>query len=74
MRSLTFCMKSNAQQLSFEAFSHIVLIFGSVELQTESTFPFLCSIIFQRWQSLESPSPTCGEDRRMRPLTFLYAI
>ncbi len=48
-----FCTEFNAQQLSFEAFSHIMRIFGSGEPQTESTFPFLYIIIFQRWESFE---------------------
>ncbi len=43
----------NAQQLLFEAFSHITCVFGSVEPWSESTFPFLYIIIFQRWQSLD---------------------
>ncbi len=33
-------------------------IFGSVEPQTESTFPFLYIIIFQKWESFEYPSST----------------
>ncbi len=36
-------------------------IFGSVEPQTESIYPFLYIIIFQRWVSLEPPSFTLGE-------------
>ncbi len=31
-------------------------IFGSVESQTVSTFPFLYIIILQRWESFEPPS------------------
>ncbi len=38
-------------------------IFGDVEAQTESTFPFLYVIIFQRWISFESPSSTPGGGR-----------
>ncbi len=36
-------------------------IFGSVESQTESTFPFLYIIIYQRWEPFEPPSPIPGE-------------
>ncbi len=36
-------------------------IFGSFEYQTESTFPFLYIIIFQRWQSFEPPNSTPRE-------------
>ncbi len=39
-------MEFNAQQLLFEAFSRIMLIFGRVEPETESTFPFQYNIIF----------------------------
>ncbi len=55
-------MKFNAEQLLFELFSHIVRIFGSIEPQTESSFPFLYIIIFQRiMQSFEPPSSTLRE-------------
>ncbi len=46
-----FLREFNAEQLLFEAFSHIMRIFDNIEPQTESTFPFLYIIIFQRWQS-----------------------
>ncbi len=36
-------------------------IFGSIEQQTESTFPFLYIIIFQRWESFEHPSSIQGK-------------
>ncbi len=52
MPPMTLFYEFNAEQLLFIAFSHIMRIFGSIELQTKSTFPFLY-IIFQRWQSLE---------------------
>ncbi len=74
MRSPNFQTEFNAQQLLFEAFSHILRIFGRAEPLSKSTFPFLYIIIFQRWQSLESPSSTPGEHRHMRPSTFLYRI
>ncbi len=48
----------NAEQLLFEAFSHIMRIFGSVEPQTESTFPFHYNIIFETYQFLEPLSST----------------
>ncbi len=37
----------NVQQLLWETFSLIMRIFGSVESQTESTFPFQYNIIFE---------------------------
>ncbi len=43
-----FLMKFNAEQLLFQPFFDAIRIFGSVEPQTESTFPFLYIIIFQR--------------------------
>ncbi len=44
--AMVLCTEFNAQQLLFEAFSHIMRIFGSVEPQTESTSPFQYNIIF----------------------------
>ncbi len=34
-------MKLNSEQLLFRAFLHVMRIFGSVELLSESNFPFL---------------------------------
>ncbi len=51
MRPWLFFTEFNAEQLLFKAFSHRMHIFGSIEPQTESTFPFLYITIFQRWQS-----------------------
>ncbi len=42
-----FYAEFNTEQLLFKAFSHIMRIFGSIELQTESTFPFLNTIILR---------------------------
>ncbi len=67
-------MDFQTEQLLFEAFHHILRIFGSIEPLSKTTFPFLYIIIFQRWQSLESLSSTPGEHRHMSPLTFLYRI
>ncbi len=67
-------MEFIAQQLLFEALLDIMSIFGSVELLSESTLPFLYIIIFQIWESLEPRSSTLGGDRHMRFLTFLYGI
>ncbi len=53
---LIFCSVFNDEQLLFEAFSHIMRIFGSVEPQTESNFPFQYNIIFETYQSSESSS------------------
>ncbi len=60
----------NAQQLLFEGFSHIIRIFGSIEPQTESTFPFQYNIIFESHQSLEPLSSTLEAGRHVRPLTY----
>ncbi len=68
---MELCAEFNAQQLLFEAFSHIMRIFGSIEPQTESTFPFQYNIIFKTYQSLESLSSTLDGGRHTRPLTFL---
>ncbi len=53
-----FCMKFNFKQLLSEAFFDAMRIFGSVEPQTVSTFPFLYIIIFQRGESFDLPSYT----------------
>ncbi len=45
-------------QFLFEAFSHIIPIFGSIKPQTESSFPFQYKIIFETHQSLEPYSST----------------
>ncbi len=36
-----FCMKLSSKQLLFQAFSHVMHIFGSIEPQSEFNFPFL---------------------------------
>ncbi len=41
-----FCTKFNSDQLLFEAFSDVMRIFGSIEPQSESNFPFLYVITF----------------------------
>ncbi len=41
MRSQTFYMKFNFEQLLFETFFDVMRIFGSTELQSESNFSFL---------------------------------
>ncbi len=69
--AMGLCEVLDAQQLLFEAFSHIMRIFSSVQPQTESTFPFQYNIIFETYQSSEIPSSTLERDRHMRPLTFL---
>ncbi len=68
--ALRFCTEFNAQQLLFEAFSHIMRTFGSVESQIESTFPFYYNIIFETYQFLKPLSSTLEEGRHVRPLTF----
>ncbi len=44
--AMGLCTEFNAQQLLFEAFSFIMRIFGRIEPQTESAFPFQYNIIF----------------------------
>ncbi len=56
------------------AFLNKMRIFGNVEPQNESNFPFLYIIRFQTYWSLEPPSSTRGGDRHMRSLTFLSGI
>ncbi len=68
------CTKFNVQQLLFEAFSHILRIFGSIEPLTEFTLPFQNNIIFETYQSLEPSRSTLEEGRHVRPLLFLYRI
>ncbi len=70
---MRLCTEFNAQQLLFETFSHIKLIFDSVESQTESTFPFQYNIISETY-SLEPLSSTLEGSWHVRPLTFLYRI
>ncbi len=41
-----FCTKFNSEQLLFEAFFVVLLIFGITEPQSESNFPFLYVIKF----------------------------
>ncbi len=67
-------MEFNAQQLLFEAFSHIMRIFDNIQPLSESTSSCLYIIIFQRRQSLEPFNFTPGGDRHMHSLPFLYAI
>ncbi len=68
------CMKFNAQQLLFEAFSLIMRIFGSFVHQTESTFPFQYNLIFETYQPLKPPSSTLEGGRYVCLLNFLYEI
>ncbi len=68
-------MKFNSKQLLFEAFLHVMRIFGSAEPYIECILPFLYNIIFQLYQFFEPLSSTPREeDRHMRLRTFLYAI
>ncbi len=69
-----FCSKFNMEKHLFEPFFDAMRIFGSVEPQSESTFPFFYITIFQRWVYFEPPSSTLGGDRHMRSWTFLYEI
>ncbi len=49
MSSETFCTKFNFKQLLFKAFFDANRIFGSIEPQNESTFPFLHGIVVEEW-------------------------
>ncbi len=69
-----FCTKFDSKQLLFEAFFHKMRIFGSIEPQSESNFPFLKIIRFQTYWSLEPSISPCGGSRHMRLRTFLYKI
>ncbi len=71
-----FCTKLNFEQLLFKAFFDAIRIFGSVERepQTESTFPFLYIILFQRGQSLKLPSSTPGGDRHAPTDFFVRSL
>ncbi len=63
MRPQTFLFEIQFGTTFFDAMG----IFGSVESQSESTFPFFYIII---WVSFEPPSFTLGGDRHMRSRTF----
>ncbi len=73
-------MKFNGEQLLFEYLFDAMCIFGSVEPETESTFPFLYIIIFQKWESsspliefrTKPPSCALGGDKHTPSQTFLY--
>ncbi len=67
-------MKFNSEHFLFEAFFDVMRIFGSVESQSETNFPFLYIIRFLTYGSLEPPTATHGGDRHVRPLTFLYKM
>ncbi len=69
-----FCTKFNSKQHLYESFFDAMCIFGSVEPQSEFTFPFIYIVIFQRWVYFEPPSSTLRGDRHMHSLTFLYEI
>ncbi len=58
----------------FEAFSHIIRIFGSIEPETGTTFPFPYNIIFETYQFLLPPTSTWERHRHVHPQTFLCGI
>ncbi len=72
--SLTFLYEIQFRTTFIWTFFDVMHIFGSVEPQSESNFPFLYIIRFQIYWSLELPSSTCGGDRHMCLGTFLYEI
>ncbi len=58
---LLFRTEFLSQQLFIETFFDIIRIFPGVESQSESTFPFLYFIVFQR-AIIETPCSTpCGD-------------
>ncbi len=69
-----FCTKFNSEQPLFEQFFHIMRIFGSVQFESEPTFPLQYNIIFETYQSFEPSSTYPGGDRHVRSQTFLYEI
>ncbi len=73
MRPVTFLYEIESwTNFIWRFFFNIMGIFGSVVPQSESTFLFLYIIIFQKWQSLQSPSSTFVGGRRMRGYFFVW--
>ncbi len=70
MRPLTFCTKFNVQELLFEAFFDIMRIFNNVQLESESTFPPLCNIIFETYQFLSPIATLPGKIDMCNALLF----
>ncbi len=68
-----FCKKFNAEQLLFEAFSHIMRVWQHC-VPNWIYFPGFVHYIFQICQSFDPPSSTMEGDRQVHPLTFLYKI
>ncbi len=67
-----FCTKFNSKQLLFEPFFDVMRIFGGIEPQSESDFPYLYKI--SNTLIFGTPSSTRGEDKHMRLRTFWYKI
>ncbi len=61
MCPLTFLYEIQFQTTFIWIFFDVMRIFGIVEPQSESNFPFLYIIIFQIYWSLESLAPLVGE-------------
>ncbi len=68
------CMKFNSQEFLLEQFFDIIGNFGSIQQENESTFSFQYNILFETYQYSEPPSSTPGQDKHVRPLTYLYKI
>ncbi len=69
MRPLTFSTRFNSKQLLFEVFFLIIGNFGS--FQPKVNFLILVHFNISKMQIFEAISSTLGDDRHMRPLTFL---
>ncbi len=69
-----FFVQNSIPRHFFQFFFDAMFIFGIVEPQCESTFPFFYIVIFQRWVSFKPPCSTLVGDRHMRSRTFLYEI
>ncbi len=61
MRSQSFLFEIQFGTTFIWTFFDAMHIFGSVDHQSESTFPFFYIIIFQKWISFEPLAPLCGE-------------
>ncbi len=61
-------IRIKSKKASNKSYFNFMLIFGSVEPQSESNFPFLYIIRFQTYCSLETPNSTVGRVKHTRSL------
>ncbi len=66
-------MEFDAQQLLFEAFFDIMLIFGRVEPNV-NLLPIFVHYNISKIAIFQDPSSTRGGDKHVSTLTFLYGI